>query len=330
MEPTLLDYTNYISLASGVCLAYAYAVSFRGRDSHIEGSGGQFFLKFLDDLTSQVLWYVSYLKTNKIKGVEETSSKIEYYLNTKLLKPETQGSFSDASRFLNRVKGEVLSTENAINDKVRGRFKTRHLGKISFILFLYGLVLLLIPGIEKHVEIETTSLLVASNVLILFFAIICIVTEYDINLKIKSADRWYSKLWNFIRFFLSWVLYPRYLSYTLFFILAMFFFLKGHLPHLLETLKDCDIFVLYATLLMLYMGFVLYMTNSVIASLIHIVELYVKLQTKDVNASVRSFEEIISYHKDELDEIDKKLKDTKFLSDSFSVSKKDSSELAPP
>ena len=132
----LSDYNNITSLAVGICFAYIF-ISSRNTERN-----DQFFLKFLDNLAVSAIEKIAKEKKSNMDKPSKLQAQIDYYLGTANLDAETIGSFKDIKKQFSRIAENIMSLESEAKITVERRTSAKHLGKISLIIGMYGILAL--------------------------------------------------------------------------------------------------------------------------------------------------------------------------------------------
>lgn len=235
----LTDYNDLYTIAVGLCMAY---IIVEARVSN-EASSLPFF-NFLSQMSTSFMEWMINKKTKPQRAEEQTISRISYYLESGLLTDKIAGALEHIRNRVLDVLEEIRQLEQKSKERMDYHTKADYLHVISFVSFLYGILLLVMGPIESVHYYNVDHILLGMNVFVTLSLMHCIISD-KINLK-------------------TGFLKPRKLFHTLFFVIVLFVSIYK-LPCIdLSTSPYWHSFNIFYGLVMCFVGFIAYTVCSVI------------------------------------------------------------------
>lgn len=279
-----VDFNDIYVIAVGVSMAYIVVESSQKTSPS--------FFSILSKITTLVKEQLLKNK-RKIKEEEEAIiTKIAYYLDTNLIKPETRGNLENTYGRAQKEFNRLTELENWINKILNFHTKTDFLYTISFDCFLYGLFILFIGAFENKEEICVDGLiqimLIATGVLLAH----CLCLEhFELN---------------------SWVKYlkPRIFTHGVLLAIALYIGICNYNCPIFPELSCSWLAII--SVFACFIGFIAYLFTNILSNFILSVIIFCKSLSTGVSAEkAKEHREEIEKHQPELDKIDKELRESK-------------------
>lgn len=286
LENTIMaSYNNLICIAIGFCSAYAYIsksatiktekiLSDKDGDNGIPRENNNYFLKFLDDLALSSISRITAKKTADLKELDEIRSRVEFALDSKMLKADTNGAIFSAWSQLKIVKTDIQEKESAAKRCIKIRTQALHLSKISFVLAVYGILILFLSCFESHTSINIYVPIAIGNVLILTGLFFCCIAEFELkpllynDFNCGSISKCKKRVSNAVLWFIRKLCYPTFRKFIIVLIVTIIIMGIFLIPNVVNRIPidiDSRIFktgVAHFSLITLFSGFLMYVLMS--------------------------------------------------------------------
>ena len=334
----LSHFSDLIGISIGLCavcifVSYSQKVSLRQHSDQV-------FIKFLLYLVGNALEEMERDKLAEFRKPEVLMGRLQYYVDSGLLKEGTYSAFLKIWLVLDGERNKVLAIGEEYKNKLNQKIESKHLGKISFILSLYGILLLFISGAEEQFEINIVPFIFVSNMLLIVLLLICVISEFYVPILKTDETSRTKKAWCSTCMFFRACLYPTYTSFfVVFFVLLCMFVLSifVRIPLIPSFMHDvefsypstCYFWTIYISLFILFSGFIAYFFISYIRVRMCVRKSKKSLTKINIDVTIETLNKIEETYKPEIDEMDNKLKNTAFRTDNFSTTNSESQKEPP-
>ncbi|MDR2938116.1 MAG: hypothetical protein LBU92_04160 [Prevotellaceae bacterium] len=309
----LYNFSNLFVLLVGLNFAYVFLV--RPRDIEKRSGSSHFFFDVIDKIAWNAIDKITSKKKKAIGEAEKRCTKMEYFISSGKLSVAARDSFfADKLKLENEyIKGDkVDSLEKEYKDKIERKTAVSHLPFICGLTGLYGILVLIFAAVN---ETQPTSFLFWSNALIIAVLVVCLVAE---------GELWFRKekhpILHNLCGFLNYCFHPHFWKVLIIFPIMFVYFvtsLNGRGFNAPNWMTDRSI--VYITIGVCLLGFVGYFVWSTL--FIACVTIRYRNATffRKLGRAIKSVDDTIHNHKEELDRIDEMLKDEKINKSDFGL-----------
>ena len=276
----LVDFNDLFVIAIGVSMAYIVI------EKHQTGKS---FFSILSKITSIVQNWVLEHKTLPQQNEETVISQIQYYLSSCRLSEQTVGALDLVCTKAEGVMSRVKKLEEWIKHKMEFHTKTDFLNVISYDSFLYGLFVLFVGALQNKLNLQCAGLLEWMLLAMLLCLVHCLIYE-----RLEIDQTW--KIWS----------KPNIFTHSIVMTVCLIFGVV-----LYDTpFVDIEVgWLAIFSVITCFIGFIAYLFTTIAANIILLVVNLRKIIKLDINAEVKSQKDDISRYQEELNSIDKAIKE---------------------
>ena len=294
-----VDFNDIYVIAVGVSMAYIVVETKAEKAS---------FFSILSTITTWVKEMLLRSKKNIKEKEENITTKIEYYINSDLLKDVTKGSLLNTHDRAKKEVSKISELENWVERKLRFHTKTEFLNVISFDCFLYGLFILFSGALQNKCKICIDGLIQIVLFTIGLSLIHCLWFE---RMEITSW-KWYTK--------------PRILSHGVLLLVSLIIGIYKYDTPIIPDIS-CG-WLAIISVFICFIGFIAYFSANVLSNITLSCIIFFKALSIGVSKkTAQEHKEEVERHQAELDEIDRQLSKLN-LSESITIENSQSKRLS--
>lgn len=275
----LVDFNDLFVIAVGISMAYIVI------ETHKDGHS---FFSILSKFTNAVQSAVLEYKTRPQQNEEAVITKIQYYIKTDLLKETTKGALDLVCQTAKDVMNDVDKLEKWYKRKMAFHTKTDFLNVISCDCFIYGLFVLFVGALQNKCNFTCDGLIEWMLLFVILALSHCLIFErIEINSKFTRSAKPNIFLHSFlaISFLVIGVIFQNIILYDL---------SNGCLSIL--------------SVIACFIGFVAYLVTTLVANFLLMIIMLIRILTLKVDKKVNEQKENIKRYQEELNIIDKRIK----------------------
>ena len=284
----LVDFENLFVLAVGLSMAYIV----------FEEKREFSFFSILSRITETLKSWVLDKKTKPQQKEESVIAKIDYYLNSGLLKESTKGALDLVSRKAKDVVQSVHDLEEWSSEKIKFHTKTKFLSVISYDCFLFGIFVLFVGVFQNKSQVCVDGLLGVMLFAMSILLLHCLVFEH-LELK-KKWER---------------IIRPSMVFHTILLLIALWTGIACKESFWLPV--DSGVLPVCCAV-MCFSGFLAYLAMNILANIVLAIIVLYKISSLKISVKAKGHEDDMARYQDELAEIDRQLGKEK-LGQSISV-----------
>jgi len=276
----LVDFNDLFVIAIGVSMAY---IVIESRQS------GRSFFSILSKITNMVQKMVLDYKTKPQQNEEAVISQIKYYLNSGRLNQRTAGALTLVCNKAEDVMSSAQELEKWIKHKMEFHTKTDFLNVISYDSFLFGLFVLFVGALQNKCNLQCDGLQEWLLLAMVVSLLHCLVYE---RLELDNAFKRWTR--------------PNIFTHSV--VLAAFLIVG--IVRRDAAIVDIETgWLAIFSVIACFIGFIAYLFTTVAANIILLIVNLIKIMMLKINAEVKSQQDDISRYQEELDTIDRAMRE---------------------